>query len=248
MSLLVIDLGNTRLKWGRIDSDGLLVGEPIVHKDTNIGQLLDKVWTFTVIPQRVVMASVASDTLRKQIENWLIEKWGIKAEMIASSAQLGMLKNGYQIPEQLGCDRWVAMLEAFYTIKTVVCIVDCGSAITIDAVDKQGQHLGGMIVPGFSAMTSALTTNTSLSFLGNALPDSFQLARSTQDAIAMGTSQAITSLVLRTIEWLEQVTGESVTCFITGGDGEKLSALLECEHIADKDLVIKGLVRIAGEF
>jgi type III pantothenate kinase len=248
MSLLVIDLGNTRLKWGRMDSDGLLVGEPVVHMDTNIEQLLDKVWTFAVIPQRVVIASVASDTLRLQVENWLIAKWGVKAEKITSSAQLGELKNAYLIPEQLGCDRWVAMLEAFYTVKTAVCVVDCGSAVTIDAVDKQGKHLGGMILPGFSAMTSALTANTGLSFLDNVLPDSFQLARSTHDAIALGTSQAIISLVLRTLKWLEQVTGESVKCFITGGDGEKLSALLECEHIVDNDLVIKGLVRIAGEF
>lgn len=248
MSLLVIDIGNTRLKWGWQDSTGLLCGEPIVHRHTDISDLLQRTWTFPVAPERILMSSVASSALAKQVTQWINTSWNITPHVVGSSAQLGALRNAYAQPEQLGSDRWIAMLEAWYTVKSTVCVVDCGTAVTIDVVDATGQHLGGMIMPGFNAMVSALASTTSLVLDELQFPERFELATSTQDAIVTGASQSISSLVTRTIDWLEQSSGESVVCFVTGGDGARLSTLLERSHIVDSDLVIKGLVRIASEF
>jgi type III pantothenate kinase len=248
MSLLVIDLGNTRLKWGWQDTTGLLVGDPVVHRDTDLDELLQRTWTFPIAPQRVLMTAVASTTLADQLTRWLQKKWNITPELVGSTAQLGVLKNAYVHPEQLGSDRWVAMLEAWYTVQSTVCVIDCGTAVTIDAVDKSGQHLGGIIMPGFNTMLSALMSTTSLVLDKPRIPDTFGLATSTQAAIATGTSQSIISLVDKTLGWLEQKTGETAECFITGGDSERLSSLIEHSHTVDSDLVIKGLVRIASGF
>jgi type III pantothenate kinase len=248
MSLLVIDLGNTRLKWGWQDTAGLLVGEPVVHRDTDLGELLKGTWTFPVAPARVLMTNVANAALADQLTQWLKKQWNISPELIGSSAQLGEVKNSYSNPEQLGSDRWVAMLEAWYMAQSTVCVIDCGTAVTIDVVDQSGQHLGGVIMPGFEAMLTALTSTTSLVLDKPQVPATFELAKNTQAAIATGTSQSIISLVNKTLEWLKQETGESAECFLTGGDSARLSSLLEHSHIVDNDLVIKGLVRIANGF
>jgi type III pantothenate kinase len=248
MSLLVIDLGNTRLKWGWQDTAGLLVGEPAVHRDTDLGELLKGIWTFPVAPERVLMTSVANATLADALTQWLKNQWSIIPELVASTAQLGAVKNSYSNPEQLGSDRWVAMLEAWYMAQSTVCVIDCGTAVTIDVVDKSGQHLGGVIMPGLDAMMTALTSTTSLLLDKPQVPAKFELATNTQAAIATGTSQSIISLVNKTLEWLEQKTGQTAECFLTGGDSVRLSSLLEHSHVVDNDLVIKGLVRIARGF
>lgn len=247
MSLLVIDIGNTRLKWGWFDSNGLLIGDPVVHKGADVEPYLEEKWTFAVAPRKVVISCVANDDVLIRVINWLQEHWQINAERFVSPEQHGGLRNAYEDPERLGSDRWLAMFEAYQMLKTTVCVVDCGSAITIDAIDSQGQHLGGLILPGFNAMRSSLGQNTNLLVDSVDASANFQLANSTQKAIAMGTSYAISSLVMKTISWLEQETSDAVQCIITGGDAEKLSAILEYKHIVDKDLVIKGLVRTAGE-
>ena len=247
MSLLVIDLGNTRLKWGWHDSNGLHVGEPLVHKNADLDAWLTKNWSFPAAPERVLMTSVAGETLAGQLITFIQRQWHVIPERIYSTAQLGTLKNAYTKPEQLGSDRWVAMFEAYNSVKKNVCVIDCGTAVTIDAIDKSGQHLGGMIMPGFDAMLATLTASTQLSTANIEIPTEFAMATDTQAAIVTGVSQSIGNLAARTLDWLQQRTGEPAACFVTGGDGARLSALLEHEHIVEADLVLKGLARIASE-
>jgi len=246
MNLLVVDIGNTRLKWGWLDTNGLLVGDPVVYRQADLEDVLDALWVFSGAPEKVIIANVARDIIRDQISGWLWSKWKIKPELLVSPTRWGFLRHAYAVPEHLGCDRWAAMIEAFHSVKSAVCVVDCGSAITIDMVDAHGQHLGGFILPGFSAMQLALQENTSLhpGELTVSLP--FQPAHSTQAAITGGIAFAVESLVTKTLNWLEQATGQTAQCYITGGDANMLSRLLQHEHISDPDLVIKGLVRIAG--
>src|SRR5699024_1677202 len=97
-------------------------------------------------------------------------------------AEGGGVKTKYRYPERLGADRWAAAVGAYAASKKAVCVVDCGSAITFDAVDSAGRHLGGLIVPGWNLMRSALHLGTA--DLPFAEADSVELfAMDTTDAI-----------------------------------------------------------------
>lgn len=246
MTHLYVDVGNTRLKWAVYQQDALQVAPPVEHRQQDMVAILDEVWSALAVPNQVLVSCVASGQLREGIGNWTQQKWGVQAEFITSPAQGCNVKNGYQQPEQLGCDRWLAMVAARSIVQSAVLVIDCGSAITLDVVDGQGQHLGGLIVPGFNAMQSALAANTSLSIAPVRHGQSFRLGTTTQAGIELGITHAIAALVSRTLDWLQQERGINPACFITGGDARLLSSILEYEHTVDQDLVLKGLARVAS--
>ena len=99
----------------------------------------------------------------KALLAWVESKWGVPFKTIKAEAQQGALINGYMEPERLGVDRWLAMLAVIEEEQPEVpiCVIDCGSAITIDAVNAKGEHVGGLIVPGISMMRNALVKGTS---------------------------------------------------------------------------------------
>lgn len=247
MTRLFVDVGNTRLKWAVYEQDVLHVAPPVEHRQQDIVAILDEVWSALAEPRQVLVSCVAGEQIRDAISSWTQQHWGVQAEFITSPAQGCNVKNGYQQPEQLGCDRWLAMVAAWWIARSAVLVIDCGSAITLDVVDEQGQHLGGLIVPGFNAMQSALTLHTDLSILPFQQGQTFRLGDNTQMGLELGIIHSIVSLINRTLNWLGQDRGIKPVCFITGGDAGLLSAMLKYEHIVDQDLVLKGLARVAGE-
>ena len=94
------------------------------------------------------------------ILEWVSINWACETIFAKVESSAAELRNGYEQPQQMGVDRWVAMLAAWERHHAAACIVDCGTAITLDVVSESGHHLGGVIAPGISLMHEALASRT----------------------------------------------------------------------------------------
>lgn len=245
MSILLVDLGNTRLKWARADGDRPLASEVLLHRDQPLAALLDTAWAAQPRPERVLIASVADPACRDSLNQWLQRQWSLTPDWLVSPARGQGLQNSYAEPARLGCDRWAAMVAAFQLARAAVCVVDCGTAVTLDVVDATGMHRGGLILPGLSAMQTALTGQTALAPVDPARVVSGLLASATEDAIVLGARRAVAALVQQTVTELAQQQAIQARCYLTGGDAERIAPLLALPYELVPDLVLQGLAVIA---
>lgn len=168
--------------------------------------------------------------------------------IIAQHSAFGV-SNGYSEPHKLGPDRWAALIAAHHAQLGATCIVDCGTALTIDVLTADGKHLGGLIMPGLNLMRSALFFHT------HALPckmnletetDIASLARDTQAGIRSGTLYAVVATIERVIADIAS-DRKLRTRVITGGDAEHIAPRLAGHYRHEPDLVLQGLAIIAGD-
>ncbi len=248
--MFLVDIGNSRIKWAVSDGDEFTsIGEAeYVTKELDVQ--LDVMLNSLEKQPTVVVSSVASPRVLKAFVSWVEGRWQSDVQIIKTTQQQGNLINGYVNPERLGIDRWLAMIAVTDAgnIGVPICVIDCGSAITIDVVNSDGGHLGGMIVPGLSMMRNALVKGTSGIRLKDALPaDVSLLARDTEGAVTGGTLYAAVSMLDRICSDIVTSLGCRTQFFITGGDAPMLIPLLDNEFEYDANLVLNGLLRVITE-
>ena len=122
--------------------------------------------------------------------------WGITAICLSVSRQAGGVMNAYDDIDQLGVDRWLTIIAAWNRYRSAVCIVDCGTALTLDVVSASGQHAGGFIVPGLTLMGDVLNRQTQQINASLDQKLSLELGRNTRECISNGAVMAITSLMM----------------------------------------------------
>ena len=242
---LLIDIGNSRLKWSWQAQQRLGPIDAIAYELKTLANELAVLWLEESPPEAVWVASVAKPAVTKILDQFLASHWGLSAHYIqATETGLGV-SNAYTEPAQLGCDRWAAMLAAYHLDTHCVMIVDCGSAVTIDAIDNQGHHLGGTISPGISLSNTVLTHHTNLQWHANdsVLPDKV-FAVSTAQAIMTGIGHGIIGLIEHAHHQLSE-SGHHPVVYLTGGDAVYISKALHIEHKYVEDLVLQGLALLA---
>ena len=240
---LLVDLGNSRLKWACSDP-GWHVGAAAL-RDRDIAELLDEAWSDLPAASAVVMVSVASQRINDVVDRWALARWRVGVHRAHPQAeQLGVI-NRYRDPAALGADRWAALIGARAELtNSAVCVVDCGTATTIDALTADGEFVGGVIFPGLELLRHALAAGTAHIRTGDGDEISC-LARSTGDAVAAGTLYGLTGAIERVCQEFEQALAEPMRMVITGGDADRVAARLTRPARRVPDLVLKGLDRIA---
>jgi type III pantothenate kinase len=156
--------------------------------------------------------------------------------------------NSYRQPRRLGVDRWVAMIGAFAEFGGSVCIVDAGTAITVDSLDESGRHLGGVIAPGYRLMLGSLASGTSDLDPNAAPPEALAgdiFATDTLPAIQRGAAYAMAALVDRVVTEAEKSLSSGSHLVLTGGDAEMIQPLLEHDSKLVADLILRGLAMFA---
>lgn len=242
--VLLLDIGNTRIKWAwTTDSTELRYGGVVTH--ARDPELLLTGWTSYEPPDRVVAASVAGDALTGAARRWVERRWGVDFRLVRASAEAAGVRNGYAEPGRLGADRWAAIVGAYRLSGTAVCIADCGSAVTVDGVDSGGRHRGGLILPGCRLMRRALHQGTAeLPLVDDSAARLF--AADTTTAIASGTVLAVAA----TVEWLachmSDELGTNAELWLTGGDAPTLIPHLRLPFRHAPDLVLQGLAILAA--
>ncbi len=241
---LLVDIGNSRLKWALSDHAFWHVGSALNYRDHDFPRTLRCTWQqISPAPKEVLIACVGSSPVRAIIERCVLVLWQCPTRLIQSQDQTLGLTSGYRQPATLGVDRWLALLAAtaFYPSQAL-CVADFGTAITVDLLDGNQRHLGGVIAPGLALMLNSLHAGT-CGLPGSHAEFGSQLAENTQQGMANGVLLAAIGLV-------EQVmirhAGLEPRLLITGGDGALAASFLEtpCEVIPD--LVLQGL-RVLGE-
>lgn len=234
---LLIDMGNTRLKWAVTTAGQIMAGSPLANNRINRDELF-RLWKAINRPQRIAVSCVSAHQLFELVQSVAHELWlDVDIIRVKSQAQAFGVMNAYPQPEKLGVDRWLSLVAVWQQYQAPACIADCGTAITVDLIDADGRHQGGLISPGLTLMKESLGLGT------EALPFSetkhvFGLADYTEAAIYSGTLMAAIGL----IEHVLAKQPADMRLILTGGDAELIAGQLDAASIIDPDLVLRGLL------
>lgn len=245
--ILLIDVGNSTIQWASWDAGELRPGARVAHRGQDIAALAQGEWGMLAAPERVLIANVAGLEAEHALTAWIEQAWHVSAETVRPQRHAYGVSNAYLEPEQLGVDRWAALLAAHHRLGEDAVIVDCGSAITVDVITAQGEHLGGLIVPGPGLMEVALEQNTRIRLQAHR-PGSRQvalLARDTEGAVSGGCLYAAVAFLDRVTADIAAVLALQPLLVITGGDAPRLLPLLASRYRHEPELVLHGLAVIA---
>jgi type III pantothenate kinase len=244
---LLVDLGNARIKWARAQPGSWQAAGTLLH-DKSIDQLFDNLWADVPVPQKIVVACVANPKVLQAMDRWVLRHWSLQAHVVKAQRELLGVKNHYREPATLGADRWVALIAAHRMSTRSLSVVDCGTAVTIDALSAQGDFLGGVILPGLQLLRSSLVgaTHEIREIKGN---DTSCLGLSTADAVTGGSAFGLAGAIERILSEQAKQLGKDARVLITGGDATRVLPRLRVETPVEHvpDLVLRGLALIAEE-
>lgn len=242
---LLFDVGNTRLKWGLLAQGRIGKTGSITHQklhDSGFGVLTAN------LPRDVdsaLVSNVAGQTLATRLSGVIGMHCNCEVHFARAEREGYGVTNSYKRPRRIGVDRWVAMIGAHAEFRSALCIIDAGTAVTIDAVDRDGVHLGGMIVPGLLMMAEALHVNTSEIPLAKrsaaaVANEMGAFAGTTEGAVQNGALTAISGAVERAVR-LMRAAGFRTKVVLTGGDASRILKLLDANVLHRPNLVLEGL-------
>lgn len=239
---LLIDIGNTRIKWALQNEEDWVSGTPLIRGDKAFKDIARPAWKELEAPERVVVSNVAGAEFEKSVRTWVKRRWKILPEFLHSQAEQCGVTNAYSKPEKLGNDRWAALIAARALCPGPAVILSCGTAITIDALAADGRHLGGLITPGIDLMISSVCAKaTDVNIEDGDSAEIALLASSTESAVLGGSLYAAVSLLDRVSADLSGELGGRVTVLLSGGDADRLMPLLAFKSRYEPELVLKGL-------
>jgi type III pantothenate kinase len=166
---------------------------------------------------------------------------------VGTTASAGGVVNAYPRPANLGVDRWAALVGARHEYKDAVCVVDCGSAITVDLMDGDGRHRGGLIMPGIEMLKTLLLENTANIRLADPIPGVTLFAQDTGEAVSSGAAYMAVAALERIIAEMAATIAQHVDVVVTGGDAGQILSSLNIYARQDPDLVLKGLAVLSGD-
>ncbi|MQX54727.1 type III pantothenate kinase [Alcanivorax sediminis] len=240
---LFVDVGNTALKWrARSGSDVVQGG---CRHERRWAEVVETIAGVDGGCESVWVASVAGAESDKDIANALRLKTGVEPQFYYSQADDYGVTSCYPEPRRLGVDRWVAMVECHQRFGAGI-IVDCGSALTIDAVNASGQFLGGYIVPGLGMLRGALLRDTADVHVETGSAQ-LGLGKSTAECVHNGLLRMSVAFVTEVVLELRQVLDDTCKVLITGGDAPALMDAFGFDFTHVPDLVLDGLERIAAD-
>lgn len=224
-TLLAIDAGNTRTKWGAFDAQGHLL-----NTGAALNSQLDEINFPTA--NRVMIANVAGEAHANMLAKKLA---GAEVTFATATAEACGILNSYENPAQLGIDRWAALIGAWRLKKTSCVVVNAGTAMTIDALivqENQAKFIGGMILPGLQLMQKSLHVGTAA--LPNvtefALNDGGFFGKNTQQAIINGTWAAAIGAMSTFYEAVKSTYQQTPMCILSGGSAAQLQQNFFKEH------------------
>ena len=237
--ILLADVGNSRIKWVSCERGEFQARGRAAHGEESWVELANRLWAGLPRPMRAVIVSVAGPEVGAALAAWIRQTWALESEFVTSTAAACGIHNSYAEPERMGADRWVAMIAARTLLGPQTCyVVDCGTAVTIDALAADGQHLGGVIVPGMRLMREALYRET------RRIPPETGEARlfgqSTRDCVWGGALYAVASAIDGITERMMASHGPGVR-LLTGGGADVVLPCLQGQYRLEPDLIFSGL-------
>ncbi|OYO32130.1 type III pantothenate kinase [Janthinobacterium sp. PC23-8] len=232
--LLLIDAGNTRIKWALVAPDAGL-GDWLASGAVAHAQLDSLAAQWASLPiGTVLLSNVAGSAIAARLRAMLT----VAVRDFVSLPQQAGVANGYRNAAQLGCDRFAAAIGARALAPgQAVIVANCGTATTIDAITAEGVFLGGMILPGLGLMASSLARNTAqLPQIADTAPLPAGFADNTDDAILSGCLAAQTGAIERAV----RMHGAQ-RCLLSGGAAPRIAPALALPFQLVDNIVMLGL-------
>lgn len=236
--ILCIDSGNTRIKWGIHDGQEWQASGALLHANANQLQQLTAIYPQ---PSRILLANVAGEKAKMNIAQHL-QAWETSISEVKSGRRQAGVTNLYKTPEQLGVDRWCALIGAWQMQKAACVVVMAGTATTIDSLDQQGNFLGGLILPGSDLMRHSLRHGTADLGLSDGHYETYPQA--TPDAIFSATIEAQVGAIERAFH---RLPASEKSCVISGGNAKQLAAYLAVPLKLGQNLPLEGLLALSQE-
>jgi type III pantothenate kinase len=236
-----VDIGNSSIKWAQLKAKELTPSERYQRTTAGHAEDLDAAWGNLSSPKELVCSCVAGESFEQAMITWCQQVWGITPVFIRTTQQAMGVTNAYVNPEQLGVDRWAAMIAAHQMNPKACCVVDCGTATTVDVVESNGQHMGGLIIPGNQLMADSLLDKTAITATESEGDNSTLFARHTADAIKGGALYATVATIDRVYTDVATALGKPIEAVITGGGAEEILPLLSLKPTYEADLVLQGV-------
>ena len=245
--ILLIDVGNTRIKWASVKNGRWLQQGHVAISQV---KLLAEQWQ-TLVPNQIVGCCVAGQALVSELEALALARFSLPISWLQVTATCCGVTNHYKNIGQgetynttLGTDRWAALIAVHHHYVGHRIVVNVGTAMTVDALTAHGEFLGGMILPGIHLMQFALNTHTAR--LPNTLGQYEPFPKTTKDAIYTGIITALSSAVDTIAHRLTDYSqSRDVQCVISGGDAKLVAPYLHYPYQVVEELVLQGLTIIA---
>jgi len=239
--MLLLDIGNSRLKWALVKGARFSAGGAIPHHGTPAKLLR----TLKLpAPGEIWLAHVLGAAHEKPLLGAIRACFGVAPRIARTRKECKGLRVAYATPSRLGVDRFLAMLALWSETQRAFCVATAGTALTFDAVDARGRHRGGLIAPGMATAWNAVRGATRFEMRspdydarGHAAPLRYArgLGTDTDGCVRQGTLYACAGLVERAAR---EAGGTRV---LGGGDARRLRPHLDGNWIERPNLVLEGL-------
>jgi type III pantothenate kinase len=253
--ILLLDIGNTCIKWAQLLDGRLTPQQSLVHRDVEPQVWMKELFRERFRPSRLLVANVAGSQMQQRIAQEARRLWQIETQFASTAAFAAGVTHAYREVSSHGVDRWLAVIAAYRLAGGAACVIDAGTAATIDGVDSKGLHLGGLILPGVRMMIDSLLNKTGdIAKRARALPGTVGtdisgsgtlFATATAQAVATGAVLAIAAASDRAIAEVAKRTGASPKVYLTGGDAPSIARAMQTSAEQVPDLVLQGLSLLA---
>ncbi|MCK5918189.1 MAG: type III pantothenate kinase [Cocleimonas sp.] len=253
--ILLADAGNSRLKWAMFNAGKRSKQFSQDYSKNRADYLLINLLVEKSV-STLIFVSVLGEQLSKKIQHYC-EQHNIELVLIYSQSEAYGIKNSYSEPQRLGADRFVGLIAAHHLRPDMHCItISCGTAVTIDAITAEGEHLGGLILPGLQQFSDQLIKNTVLLTSEKTKKVSL-FAHNTADALTSGSlfglveaingiSSRMKGKLLKINHLKGKQTMSPVQIIICGGDAEIIHQYLSDSVQREDDWLMQGLQVIAN--
>lgn len=239
---LLIDAGNSRIKWALADrQDWLRVG--VLPVDA-AGELPHQFAGMDSI-REVWASNVAGETIAQHIR----AASSHQPRFIAARKEQCGVRNDYSDHSRLGSDRWAALIAAWHIVRGACLVVNSGTATTVDALSDNGAFIGGLILPGMELMQRSLRNATGQILAAQAGQGEYvRFPLNTADALYSGALQASCGAIERQHALLVNFRPEHpAPVILSGGAAELLRNHLNLPLNIVDNLVLRGIWIISQE-
>jgi type III pantothenate kinase len=260
VSILLVDIGNTRAKSAVLRGSRLSAPRALPHRAGGTG-MAALVRAAPRDIQRVVAVCVMGARYERALAQAVRARFGLRTEFIRSTRAAAGVRNGYRDTWRLGADRWVGVIAAHALAGArPAVVVNIGTALTVDAVTGDGRHLGGAIVPGPSTMIESLLAGTHgirrraqgarerNSARGARRPSAKArklFAADTASALDAGAAFAAAAFIDRSFDESRRLLGAGPLLLLSGGAAPALQPYIKSPVRRVPDLVLRGLAVLA---
>lgn len=245
--LLAIDAGNTNVALGLYDGDRLAadwrIATRLERTADEFGVELTQLFALRGLELSavtgVVIASVVP-SLNPALTGAVARYLGLEPVMVGPGVKTGV-RIRYENPKDVGADRIANALAAFRRYGGPVLVIDFGTAVTYDAISKEGDYLGGAIAPGVQISLDALVAHTARLYRVEPVAPPEVIGRTTVAAIQSGLIWGFVAQVEGMVRRMVSELGGSARVIATGGQAEIVAALTDVIETVDPMLTLEGL-------